>query len=280
MTDQGQKLPSFSRPPLVETALGVQFEPLENLHIPRIGLLWQRFRDQLPIVEQQPPIAPIIERVGARAPLQRPGFEILQRPPLPRCWFLDRAGTELLQIQQDRLIWNWRKTSDSAPYPRYEDGVRPRFVEYLDKFLDFLKDEEMGDFRPNQCEVTYVNHIVSGEGWSTHSEIDKVFVGWNSAYKEHALLDLENIQFNCRHIIYDEAHKFLGRLHVNVEPVFELSGDKPMFVLSYTARGMPLSPDRDGVLGFLDLGRQRIVETFDNATTPEMHRIWRRIDGT
>jgi uncharacterized protein (TIGR04255 family) len=276
MTHQGQKLPSFDRPPLVETALGVQFDPLVNLHTPRIGLLWQRFRDQLPVVEQQPPLAPVIERLGARQTMQGAELQIFQRPPFPRCWFLDKAGTELLQVQQDRLVWNWRKSAENTPYPRYEDGVRPRFVEYLDSFLDFLTKESVGEFRPNQCEVTYVNHIVSGEGWVTHSELDKVFVGWSSSYRKNAPLELENIQFTCRHIIYDEAHKFLGRLHVNLEPVFELSGDKPMFLLTYTARGKPLSPDRDGVLGFLDIGRQRIVETFDVATTPEMHRIWRK----
>ena len=146
----------------------------------------------------------------------------------------------------------------------------------MDKFLDFLTEESVGDFQPNQCEVTYVNHIVSGKGWATHNELDKIFVGWHSSYREQTPLDLENAQFSCRHIIYDEAHNFLGRLHVSVEPVFELSGDKPMFVLTYTARGRPLSPDRDGVLGFLDLGRRRIVETFDIATTPEMHEIWGR----
>ena len=29
----------------------------------------------------------------------------------------------------------------------------------------FLAEEKLGVIKVNQCEVTYVNHIVSGEGW-------------------------------------------------------------------------------------------------------------------
>lgn len=276
MTDRQVDLPSFDRPPLIETALGVQFEPLSNLDIPRLGLLWQRVREHLPVIEQQQPLDPVIERIGVR---QQPGavsFQVLQQPPLPRCWFLKKDGGELLQVQQDRIVWNWRKISDEVVYPRYET-IRPHFVDHFDGFLKFIEEEKIGDFRPNQCEVIYVNHIHSGEGWETHADVDKIFLGWSSEYKQRAPLELETTQLFARHIIYDEKREFLGRLYLSIEPAFQKSDDQPMFIMKLTARGKPLSPDREGVLGFIDLGRQHIVKTFDAVTTQGMHNIWRKI---
>lgn len=279
MAEQRLDLPNFENPPLIETALGVQFDPLPNLDVPRLGLLWQRFKETLPVVQQQPPLDPVIERAGARAQPARLTLQISQQPLLPRCWFLDDAGGQLLQVQQDRLIWNWRKTSDQDAYPRYDDWVRPRFIEQFDKFLSFLREEQVGDFRPNQCEVIYVNHIASGQGWTKHSDLDKVFVGWSSSYGRNVSLELETVQLACQHTINDDSGGFLGRLHVGIESVFRKADDHPLFVMTLTARGKPLSSDREGVLGFLDLGRHQIVKTFDAATTQLMHQIWRKRNG-
>lgn len=278
MTDQ-RDLPSFERPPLIETALGVQFEPLSNLDIPRLGLLWHRFRKHLPVIEQQPPLDPVIERVGTQQQAAAFSLQLLRMPPLPRCWFMDETGEELLQVQQDRLVWNWRKTSDDGTYPRYLESVRPHFVEHFDNFLKFLEEEKIGDFRPNQCEVIYVNHINPDDVWKTRAELDKVFLGWSPEYKQRAPLELEAMQIVCRHVINDEKGEFLGRLHMSIESgsrKSEKSDDQPLFVMKLTARGRPLSPDRDGVLKFMDLGRRYIVETFDAVTTPVMHKAWRK----
>lgn len=267
-------LPTFDNPPLIETALGVQFEQLTSLDVPRMGLLYGLIRDTLPVVQQQLPLNPVIERLGERLQQTPLSFQFSQQPPSPRCWFLDNDGERLLQVQQDRLIWNWRKTKGERAYPRYENDVRPRFIEYFDKFLKFLDDERIGDFQPNQCEVIYVNHIRSGQGWAKHAEIDKVFVGWRSSYSRSLPLELESTHILCRHIIYDENHEFIGRLHINIEPAFNKLDDQPMFVMTLTARGKPMGPGRDGVLKFLDLGRQHIVQAFEAATTPTMHDIW------
>ena len=189
---------------------------------------------------------------------------------------MDKTGKELLQVQQDRLIWNWRKTSDEDTYPRYLDHVRPRFVEHFDSFLNFLEEEKIGDFRPNQCEVIYVNHISPGQEWKTRADLDKIFLGWSSEYKQRAPLELEATQIVCQHIINDEKGEFIGRLHMSIESGSRKSDDQPVFVMKLTARGKPLSPDRDGVLNFMDLGRRYIVEIFDAVTTPAMHKAWRK----
>lgn len=49
-------LPAFEKPPVVEVAASLQFDPIESLHAMRLGLLWARYRDRYPVVEMQPPL--------------------------------------------------------------------------------------------------------------------------------------------------------------------------------------------------------------------------------
>ncbi len=279
MKDQRPDLPEFERPPLVETALSVQFTPLSNLDIPRIGLLWQQFRDHLPKVEQQPPLEPMVERIGVRTQPSA-SFQILQKLPIPRCWFLSEAEDELVQIQQDRFGWNWRKTPDGQSYPRYERSVRPRFIEYFQKFLQFLQSQDVGEFTPNQCEVVYVNEISLDDIKADHSMLDAVFQGWAGTYRECSPLQLESSRIEVRHLIVGPQKEFIGRLYITIEPAFRRSDERPIFFMRLMARGRPLTPDYNGVLGFLDLGRRHIVESFDASTTPLMHELWGKRNGS
>jgi uncharacterized protein (TIGR04255 family) len=272
-------LPQFERPPLIEVALSAQFEPLESLSVPQLGLLWQRFRGRFPQVEHRPPLVAVIERTGTRAASAPPPVEFVSAPPVPRLWFLDESRGELLQVQQDRFVRNWRKRGESDRYPRYEEHVRPRFAEDLATFVDFITENGLGTFAPNQCEVTYVNHIVAGEIWRRHIEVDRVFAGLTPRGASTEALALEDERFALRYVLRDDSGDFLGRLHVAVEPAFRQEDDRPMLLATLTARGRPLGAGLEGVLGFLDLGRASIVRTFAALTTPEMHREWGRTDG-
>ena len=51
-------LPDFENPPLVEVALSVQFEPIEQMRTPQIGLLWTEFRHRFPVTQEHPPVDP------------------------------------------------------------------------------------------------------------------------------------------------------------------------------------------------------------------------------
>ena len=55
------------------------------------------------------------------------------------------------------------------------------FERELTGFQDFLSMEGLGALSPVQCEVTYVNVIMSEGVWSSHSDLGKIIPSANSA---------------------------------------------------------------------------------------------------
>ncbi|MBI4192475.1 MAG: TIGR04255 family protein, partial [Betaproteobacteria bacterium] len=150
-------LPDFRNPPVGEVVLSLQFSPIPGFQATHLGLLWSRFRTKYPKSETYPPIDPVIEQFGTRPqPAQRIRLEVIQSGFMPRAWFLNEDGTELVQVQQDRFIRNWRKLKETDEYPRYEK-LRERFEEDFKEFNQFIRAENLPEIVPNQCEVTYIN---------------------------------------------------------------------------------------------------------------------------
>jgi uncharacterized protein (TIGR04255 family) len=271
-------LPDFENPPLTEVALSVQFEPLEQLRTPQIGLLWAEFRSRFPVTEEHAPLEPVIEKFGIpRASVPEVRLQMLETPPVPRVWFLNQPGTELIQVQQDRFIHNWRKVGEGDKYPRYEP-IRDTFRSELATFQAVLARENLGQIVPNQCEVTYVNHIVAGSGWKTHGELGNVLTVFHNAYSDEKLREPEDVRLALRYVLRDEKAEPIGRLHISAQPVFRRSDNQPMLALTLTARCRPASEQLDDLNRTLDFGRDAIVRAFASVTTPEMHKIWRRKD--
>lgn len=273
-------LPEFANPPLSEVALGVQFEPLNGLLGVHIGEYWAEFKQEFPYVEQHAPLEPVIERKGVRVrPLGPPIAQFLPGPPSPRVWFIDSSKQELIQIQQDRLVRNWRKTGTADIYPRYEKHIRPAFFDTYRRFESFVATHKLGEIKANQCEVTYVNHIDLTVRSNTPHRFSDVFSFWTKQDGSNPPgLECENITAAIRFEISDETNGFIGRLHVTVEPAVNIQTNETAVVLRLMARGRPIGSGVEGVLNFLDLGRAHIVRTFTSITTEEMHTLWGRTD--
>src|SRR5882672_9185342 len=152
-------LPDFENPPLTEVVLSLQFEALAPIEfVETVGLFRARLRDGYPQTEQHPPLPPAFEIFGAPAAVPHVRFQLQAIPDPPRFWFVNEAGTEILQVQTDRFAHNWRKVGQADQYPRYERIRRTFLDEYSN--LNRIVERRLGrGCVPNQCEITYVNHI-------------------------------------------------------------------------------------------------------------------------
>jgi len=154
--------------------------------------------------------------------------------------------------------------------------VKRKFEEELGTFRRFLVREDVGELVPNQCEVTYVNHIISGAGWQIHGELGEILTIWKTRYSDSFLSEPEDIGLRVRYIIPGTDGTPLGRLLVKIDPAYRTEDDRPIYVLVLTARGRPVSEGIEGALSFLDIGREWVVRGFTSLTSLRMHEIWGR----
>ena len=189
--------------------------------------------------------------------------------PEARCWFIDQSRTEVLQVQRDRFIRNWRKITGNEPYPSY-DFLKPRFERDWVRFIEFLDREEIARPEVNQCEVTYINNLpVTIE---TLGEANR-FARALSSLSGEFLPEPETARLDVRYVMGDKK----GRLYIRVQPAIRRDNAQPVLQLSLTARGTPGSSRLEDIRAWFDLGHEWIVRGFTDFTRSDMHLVWERI---
>jgi uncharacterized protein (TIGR04255 family) len=263
---------TFEHPPVTEVALGVQFEPVAQLTSAQVAIFWaQNLREIFPQFQEQPPLFPVIERFDEQPAVLSAAFQL---GPMPtRTWLLTRSGSELIQIQSDRFIFNWRAFPlEPSEYPRYSH-VRRRFDTYFAMLVERIA-ELGGEVVPQQCEVIYINHITADGLWQQHGQLDRVLAPWSGVFSDDFLSEPEAVQIQDRHIIRGTDNEPIGRLYVNVDPGFRASDHAPTFSLTLTARGAPQGAGVASVGTFLDIGHDWVVRGFKSFTSVEAHQLW------
>jgi uncharacterized protein (TIGR04255 family) len=263
-------LPKFERPPVVEVAVGVQFRPLFGMRGLALAPLRERWRDEYPNIEEQPPLVPTIEG----SPPLVPQFQFGVVPlPLTRQWFLNEAGTQLVQVQPDRLLINWRAGFDDPPdeYPRYR-YMRQTFVHRFGDLTQFVADENLGELEIIQTELSYINVVETGPDDLGH--IGRFLKPWSGTGSHH-LDEPEQARMTLTFLIPDVGQPPV-RLYAEVNPAQRPSGE-PVLFFTLTARGNPGGKSLDESLKFLDEVRKHLASTFVELTTESMHEVWGRV---
>jgi len=269
MAQGASPLPEFANPPISEVALSVEFTAIDEWRPAHAGLYWAQIKSEYPLTEAQPPLASQIERFGERLPQVPAVIFDMADPNAIRSWFLSDDRTKLIQVQRDRFVVNWRKMTGTEVYPRYEREMRPRFEREWRRFEKFLQEESLGSLRARQCEITYVNDIPRGEGWNTPAESLSLFSPWWGDVSVGFLKTPELVNVAGSFRMPGEA----GRLHFATQNVIRNRDQLEAVQLRLTARGLPDSQDLDGVLAWMDLGREWIVRGFADITSPSAHAL-------
>jgi uncharacterized protein (TIGR04255 family) len=270
-------LPSFREPPVVEVILAVSFEPIPGFDNLQILRFWEsQLQADFPKVEQQAPYIPPVERFGQRPLIPEIKLELLGTPPMPRYWFINEADSQLIQLQSNWLAHNWRKREQDPQYNRY-DSIREPFAQNFRLLARYVEERGLGSIKPIQCEVTYINQITVGEGWSEHGDLASIVDIWCDAGGNGFLPKPEQAQFQVSYVIPGEEGP-QGRLHASMQPAYTVQEEQPIYVLNMTVRGYPLGDNLEGVLGFFDIGHEWVVRGFASITSDVMHGLWGRDD--
>lgn len=264
--DRPKDLPDFERSPLVEVAIGVQFERLHQLRQAHLGVFWETIREQYPQVEDHPPLDPVVEVPEGT---QLPAFqvEVSEFTPIQRSWFVSADRRFLLQLQSDRLIQNWR--GEGTDYPSYE-SLRSFFVKSYEILEAMLSREDLGVLRIHQAEINYINRIAPVK------EITEFFRGFSAARLQvPGVIPTPRSGMLSLHYDMDVDPWYPSRLHVVVEPFQPADGDAG-YLLRLTVRGAVRGHDLEAAVTFFDHARSAIVRSFIELTTERMHTEWGR----
>jgi uncharacterized protein (TIGR04255 family) len=254
-----EPLPSYKKPPIDEVVCGMQFQTPDKLRIPHIGLLWEKLRDEYPNIQHVQPIATI---QGAIPVDEQTGL------PLHRIWFINESDDQLVQFQFDRIYFNWRRRQDD--YPRYEYVIQ-KFKEVIDTVENFFASFQLGELKAVQYELTYINHIPKGKGWTTLEDLPNVFQDFHWCNITGRFLPAPT------HLAWKtnfELPEKKGNLTVDMKEATHITEKIPLFV--FTLRAIGGSENAATFREWFDTAHEWIVRGFTDLTTPAVHRIWER----
>jgi uncharacterized protein (TIGR04255 family) len=276
-------LPSFERPPVIETVLGVQFERLPQFRNAHLGLFWSFVRDNWSSdsvsdidwahVRDAPPIEPAYEQFASRRDWTAIGRGLrigFTQDPATRILVRNEDKDRQIQLQNGRLHYNWLGHSGGA-YPRFS-AVMPEFAHTLKLLERFVDQHGLGAIKPDQWEVTYVNHIQLGTVWSKPSDWTELFRGMAGIPADTPGIRLESFGSEWHYEIPERR----GRLHVQLARRESEDREEADFLrMTLTARG-PTGGVGLTLDGGLDLGHETIVQAFADMTSDKAHRYWGR----
>lgn len=248
----------------------VQFEAEVMDDSATLNVFWPRIREQHPNLVPQPPLPPIREDFG---PAPAVTFQLMGPGVGSRFWFVTQDQAEVVQVQKDRFAFNWRKEpvpgGTVGEYPRYA-YLRERFASLLNEFQEAVFERGLTP-RVAWCEIAYINQIpATFDG--NHRRLASILRLVNEVPLP-GLPEPEDTAVAERHLLVRDGQPF-GRFHINANTAFKIPSNEPIYVLNLTARGTASGAPDQGVLGFMDYGRNLIVHGFRDMTTDQMHAEW------
>ena len=260
--------PDFDRPPLIEQAITVAFDRLEQFSIGDFGLFWSYIKDRFSQTEAQQPLDPRIEQFEGFRP-ERMTFRLLDANTLPRCFYRSEDGTEVIQIQPDRFTYNWQKGEEAYPH---SEATMKRFRAFFAKFCGFVMDRGWPPLNITQCELVNLNVIPVKDFGETFADAALAAFCLPQPSVSMECLPVESYIINNQHLIMHEG-KPAGRLYVQLSPVLRVEDDQKAYRLELTARGAPLAPE-NGITSFFELARYAVNLGFLGATTKHAREFW------
>ena len=189
---------SFENPPVNEVVVSTYFNPpLSDFRNEHIGLFWERIRREFPIVRQQHPVG------------IRPHSTTDESSSMPRYWFIADNDINLIQIQKNAFMFNWRRRGEN--YPRFHRHIKPAFDKCYGLFSEFIRTEikTVEKLAVDLCELAYINALEPCELWSGPQDTTNVIPSFSILEPDINLSDVP--AFDCNH-----AYKIADDLQLNI----------------------------------------------------------------
>lgn len=267
--DMPRPLPTFSKPPIVEVIVGLQFDPLLGFRAVHLGGFWSSLEGEWDALLDAPALGQTQEPAGSDVLWMPPGLQFEPTPePNLRIRAQDKSRQHMLQLENGWLVLNWRRPSDAAQYPSFAQ-IKPKFDEQRRRLESFLASAGLGIVRPNLWELSYINMIPRGILWNEVHEWPRIFprlLGGCDVLEGGSLQSVGGKWL----LRLPEGR---GRLQVILEHGKAWSPkEQEMLVLKLVARGTVRPDAPDSLDQGYDSGHRAIVQTFADLLSDEARR--------
>ena len=254
----GQPIIKYENPPIDEIICGIRFGSIEQLRSGHLGILWQKFRRDFPNIEDQNLVGPV----------SRGDSENSNNILLPRVWFIHENENELIQVQYNRFLHNWRKIRLDDEYPGY-DKIIENFEKYLSRFREFLVEENLGNLVTKEYELSYIDLIPRGYGWENFGDLGKVFPSLLSSTGQ-SILSTNISSINWQTIL--DLPNNHGRLRIAIRSAARISDNHQLLHIEFNAHG---NRQDESMRVWFDIAHNAVTELFSNLVSKEIQeKFW------
>ncbi|KMQ49441.1 hypothetical protein CHISP_3644 [Chitinispirillum alkaliphilum] len=240
----------FSKPPINEVVCGIQFDS-SHFDFRIQDQFYEAIKDAYPNIKENPPLPIIFDR-EATPP------QPVNRVPLIRHFFISGDNSKLIQLQDGRLLFNWRKIEEKHVYPKF-DAVFSEFMKIWEK-LSLIFEGNNIKVTPNQVELTYIDHIVRadfGEQWA----LEKIF----TFFSKTPVVDDLYFRFGI------PAPDLSGHLTITSQSGQRITDHKDVIILDSTLRGINRNMD---ISNWFKKAHDCIYAFFMDSITEDAKKIW------
>jgi uncharacterized protein (TIGR04255 family) len=167
----------------------------------------------------------------------------MARSDLGRVIYTAEDDSSLIQVQQNRFGFNWKRADDDSDYPKFEVNGK-KFLEELAEFDGFCNSEGLVRLTPTFCEVVYVNHIHPQANETIGQLFNAVFSGIAVGTSESPLSEMETLAFNRTY----ELGEQMGRLYAEIALSID-AATSPFLFFKLTSRMRHENGDVSDTLG-------------------------------
>ena len=254
----------FENPPINEIIIGLYFEsPINELRTEHIGLLWSKWRDKLPTVEQRPSI---ITDLHPRVTISN------ETDLLERFWFVSDDSARLVQIQRDAFIHNGRRID--SDYPKYSEQMKPNFDHYYSMFESFVENEVRESMpKIRTCELTYIDTIDTCEYWGGAHDTAKVIPSLTESLRIFS--DKPAIAINNSSLFKLNSNT---NLRLAIQTTSSTNGsEESRLVIELRAQGFMGGVQKSATESWFTDAHESIISWFVSLTSDEIQRnYWKR----
>lgn len=253
----GQSDMKFQNPPVIEVAFQVAFPTLSGIGTPHFGAFWSSIRDEFPTIQAAARLGPV-DFSGVQGAF-----------PENRLWLVHKNGETLIQLQDNRFLFNWRQTGEEFAYPGYED-LYPEFSKYLQLFCEFLETENSPIDAFTGFELHYVNHIYLGGSIKKWEDAGSAISLLDKATPDQKVFPLTSIRFNTTSKIQNSDDV----LHVGVDSRSHNETKKELLNFEIRISAVRESLKFDALEAEFSKAHDKILMAFLDISTAKSKRSW------